>query len=71
MEAPSMRIKLNGEDRDVPEGSTLGAVLASLRLQPGRLACEVNLDIVKRADYDRTALKPGDTVEIVQMIGGG
>ncbi len=66
-----MRVKINGEDQEVSEGTTLQQVVDSFGLTPGRIACEVNLRIVKRADYGKTVLKEGDAVEIVQMIGGG
>jgi thiamine biosynthesis protein ThiS len=66
-----MRLTLNGEKKDFPDGLTLAALLESLKLTPGRLACEVNRQIVRRADYPATPLKDGDEIEIVQMIGGG
>ncbi len=66
-----MKLKVNGEEREVREGATLLALLEDLRLTPGRLACEVNAEIVRRAAYGATPLKSGDAVEIVQMIGGG
>jgi thiamine biosynthesis protein ThiS len=66
-----IRLTVNGEERAVPAGTTLQALVESLGVDKGRVACEVNLSIVRRADYPRTALRAGDTVEIVQMIGGG
>ena len=66
-----IRATINGEERTLAEGMTLAALLESLGLEAGRVACEVNLDIVKRADYAKTVLREGDAVEIVQMIGGG
>jgi thiamine biosynthesis protein ThiS len=66
-----MNLRVNGEPREVSEGATLLSLVESLGLNPGRIACEVNMDIVKRADYAARRLKDGDTVEIVQMIGGG
>ena len=38
---------------------------------PGRVAVEVNLIIVKKADYDKYALREGDLIEIVNFVGGG
>ncbi|MBF1343514.1 MAG: sulfur carrier protein ThiS [Megasphaera micronuciformis] len=35
------------------------------------IAVERNGSIVKRNDYDKTVLQDGDTVEIVQFVGGG
>lgn len=35
------------------------------------IAVERNGSIIKRDDYDKTVLQDGDTVEIVQFVGGG
>lgn len=37
----------------------------------GLIAVERNGSIIKRNDYDKTVLQDGDTVEIVQFVGGG
>lgn len=66
-----MNVRVNGEARDLPDGATLQTLVESLKLTAGRVACEVNMEIVKRADYAAKRLKDGDAVEIVQMIGGG
>ncbi len=66
-----MTLTVNGDKKEVPGGATLAPLLQSLNLVTGRLACEVNRDVVRRADYDKVHLKDGDAVEIVQMIGGG
>lgn len=66
-----MTLTVNGEARTVAEGLTLARLVEELRLVPGRLACEVNGRVVRRADYATTPLSPGDAIEIVQMIGGG
>lgn len=66
-----MTLTVNGEARTVAEGLTLAQLVEELHLVAGRLACEVNGHIVRRADYGSTSLSDGDTIEIVQMIGGG
>jgi sulfur carrier protein len=66
-----MTIQVNGEKRETAGGTTLSAYLESLNLSAGRLACELNGEIVRRADYGNTPLKEGDVLEIIQMIGGG
>ena len=65
------QITVNGERRETAGGATLAAYLESLKLSAGGLACELNGEIVRRADYGRTPLKEGDVLEIVQMVGGG
>jgi thiamine biosynthesis protein ThiS len=49
----------------------LGQLVAQMGLTTGRLASEVNGDVVRRADYAARVLIDGDRIEIVQMIGGG
>ena len=66
-----MEVMLNGEKRDIPDGVTVAQLLAQLQIQPERVAVEVNLTVLKRAQLPGISLKPGDQVEIVQLIGGG
>ncbi|OGX37316.1 MAG: thiamine biosynthesis protein ThiS [Omnitrophica WOR_2 bacterium RIFCSPHIGHO2_02_FULL_68_15] len=66
-----MVITVNGEARQVPDGATVSDVLASFGVNPQLVAVEVNLDILRRGQYPETVLRSGDTVEIVQMVGGG
>ena len=63
---------VNGEPRTLPEGTTLGALLRSLDLDPRMVVVEHNRAIVRdRAALDRIAIGNGDTVEIVHFVGGG
>ena len=66
-----MEVMLNGEKRDIPDGVTVAQLLAQLQIQPERVAVEVNLTVLKRAQLPDVSLKSGDQVEIVQLIGGG
>ncbi|MEC6744750.1 sulfur carrier protein ThiS [Pseudomonas qingdaonensis] len=66
-----MRIQLNGEPFELPDGESVAALLARLDLAGRRVAVELNLDIVPRSQHDATALREGDQVEVVHAIGGG
>jgi sulfur carrier protein len=66
-----VKIVLNGDEKSLPEPLTLQQLLDSLQIQSGRVACEVNLKIIRRAQYADTVIKEGDAVEIIQAIGGG
>ena len=66
-----MRVRVNGEERDVPEGATVADLVERLGLEPTRIAVERNKRLVRRADYAATALADGDVVEIVTLVGGG
>jgi len=66
-----MKFTLNGESVETSDGATITGLLHDLGIEPGRVAVEVNLSIIKRADYASFHLKDGDTVEIVNFVGGG
>jgi thiamine biosynthesis protein ThiS len=65
-----MRIRVNGEEREVREASSVAELLETLDLG-GRVAVEVNLEIVPRASYAMVRLSEGDIVEVVAFFGGG
>ncbi len=71
MAAVRMRIQLNGEPFELPDGESVAALLSRLDLAGRRVAVELNLDIVPRSQHNSTALNEGDQVEVVHAIGGG
>ena len=66
-----MHVIVNGEERELSDGTTVSELLQQLQMVPERVVVEVNLTILKRAQLPHTILKEGDRVEIVQFIGGG
>lgn len=66
-----MRILLNGEPFELPDGVTVDGLIERLDLAGRRVAVELNLDIVPRSQHSATALREGDQVEVVHAIGGG
>ncbi len=66
-----MQIQLNGDAREIAEGLTLAALIAQLGMKPDRVAVELNLEIVARANWESTVLKSGDKLEVVHFVGGG
>ena len=64
-------ITVNGERVERLEGITLAGLLDSLGLHPGRVAVEVDGEIVRQAGWAATVLRAGAQVEIVQFVGGG
>ena len=66
-----MRLIVNGENLEVSNVETLQDLLKELQIEPGRVAVEINVSIVKKSDYSTFKLNEGDRVEIVNFIGGG
>jgi thiamine biosynthesis protein ThiS len=64
-------IHLNGKAQEVPEGLSLAALLETLKLPADRVAVELNLKIVPRGLWERTAIRAGDRLEVVHFVGGG
>jgi len=66
-----MKVILNGSGKEIPAKSTVKSLLDELKLKPETVAVELNLDIVPRKEYDKSALKEGDKLEIISFVGGG
>lgn len=63
-------VRINGKDVNAA-GMSLQAYLDQEGLRPERIAVELNGLIVKRGTYGTITLADGDTMEIVQFVGGG
>ena len=66
-----MTLHLNGEPRDFSDGLTIASLVEALGMKPDRVAVELNLEIVPRANWQATTLKDGDKLEVVHFVGGG
>jgi len=66
-----MHIILNGERSEQQDGLSIAGLLSGLGIGLERVAVEVNLDIVPKANYDTHMLSDGDRIEIVHFVGGG
>ena len=67
----AMRVTLNGEQRELPDGLTVSGLLAHLQVKAARVAVEVNETVVTKDRYESHRISPGDSVEIVAFVGGG
>jgi sulfur carrier protein len=68
-----MTIRLNGTERDLPDGTTVADALALLDVGPSArgVAVAVDREVVPRGRWSETVLRDGDDVEIVMAIQGG
>ena len=66
-----MEIVINGESRTTAEACSILELLASLQIDPARVAIEYNGLIVKKDTWESTKLQEGDKLEIVHFVGGG
>jgi len=66
-----MQITINGEPRDLVESLSVEELLRTLAVPAGRVAVEVNEEVVAREAYAARRLAAGDRIEIVHFVGGG
>ena len=66
-----MKLKINGTETEIQDSLTVSGLLETLRIEPARVAVEVNMKIVKKCVFQDHVLKDGDSVEVVNFVGGG
>ena len=65
-----MHVVINGKPSSLEHVRTLAELVAQLRLD-GRIAVEINAEIVPRSRFASHLLHAGDVIEVVQAVGGG
>lgn len=66
-----MEVIINGKRESCTEGETLNGLLLRLNLSPEKIVVELNGNIVPAGMFAGTALHEGDTLELLQFVGGG
>ena len=66
-----MHIIVNGTCHEFDTNTNLQQLLEWLKIAKGRIAIELNGEIVPKNQFYQQQLNSGDKIEIVQAIGGG
>ena len=66
-----MVVRVNGIQREIPNGSTIDGLFELFHLSKKSVIFELNQKVVDRKIYLVTQLKEGDRLEIVHFVGGG
>ena len=66
-----MNATINGETRELADGTTLAQLLDDLRLERNGIAVAVNERVVRGVSFEGHALSDGDVVEIIRAVAGG
>ena len=67
----TVEVKLNGEPREFPDGTTVAQAVAGLTALGTGIAAAVNGDVIPRGSWAAMLLRPGDQVEVVTAVQGG
>ena len=66
-----MQLIINGDIKNIEDNITLYQIIEDLKIQDKVMAAAINMDIVKKDDWDSFVPKDGDKLELLQFVGGG
>ena len=66
-----MQISFNGAPLELEQELSMSQLVAKHRLNPGRIVVELNGAIVPNVQWEGTALRQADQLNIVSFVGGG
>ncbi len=67
----SILIKVNGEDKFVPQNISILKLIESFKINKDRVVIELNKKILKKDQFNSIFLSENDQLEIVTFVGGG
>jgi len=67
------KLRINGVEKHFPEGvpCTVAELIQNLGYDTAAIVAEIDGQIIKREDFDKTPLKQEQTVELLRFVGGG
>ena len=66
-----MLITLNGREKNIASAANLRNLIEHCSPANTHVIAEVNGTVVKRDGWEQTAIREGDRVELVNLVGGG
>ncbi|TDC49384.1 sulfur carrier protein ThiS [Actinomadura sp. KC345] len=66
-----MRVFVNGEPRELPEGASVAEVVASVTAAGTGVAAALNDEVVRRSAWEATPLRDADRLEVLTAVQGG
>jgi sulfur carrier protein len=64
-------VVVNGVERPLGQAKTITELFEALGVSAVKKAVEKNGEIIPATAWNSTPLQPGDTLEIIQFVGGG
>ncbi|MEU4823867.1 sulfur carrier protein ThiS [Actinomadura sp. NPDC023710] len=66
-----MKVIVNGEARELPDGVSVAEVVASVTAVATGVAAALNDEVVRRAEWEATPLRDADRIEVLTAVQGG
>jgi len=66
-----MDIIVNGENRSFENDINLKDIIKKLNIEDKVMAAAVNMEVIKKENWDNFIPQDGDKLELLQFVGGG
>jgi sulfur carrier protein len=66
-----MNLTINGEKKSFEEGTSLAQIIEKLGIADKVMAAAVNMEVVKKEEWESFRPKEGDRIELLHFVGGG
>jgi sulfur carrier protein len=66
-----MKLIINAIEKEFEEGLTLAQIIRELKVEQKVMALAVNMQIVKKEQWDSFTPNDGDEIELLNFVGGG
>ena len=66
-----MTLIINGETKEFSDGFSLQNIITDLQIDSKVMAAAVNINIIKKDDWNNFIPKNDDKIELLQFVGGG
>ena len=66
-----MTLIINGETKEFSDGFSLQNIITDLQIDSKVMAAAVNMNIIKKDDWNNFIPKNDDKIELLQFVGGG
>lgn len=64
-------IKINGEDKSIPQNTSILRLLEIYKINTDRVVIELNKQILKKEQFEVFSVKENDEIEVITFVGGG
>jgi sulfur carrier protein len=66
-----MKIVVNGEDREIADGTTVEELLNSLKIKDKTMATAIDMKVIKQDKWKTRVIQDGEKIEFLHFVGGG
>lgn len=66
-----MNLIINGENKKFDDNQSLQSIISSLGIEDKVMAAAVNMNIVKKDQWNQFIPQNEDKIELLQFVGGG